>query len=190
MRIIIFVTLAAASAWAQSTCPEVSFQTAVLASLNPGATTHLTFVRQADGSYTAYEVADASLYGIVRTNADAGAQISHCVPRQFAGPPLLPANRGQNAPGAPSQPTIFKQIASGGYLQVQSAGDELYGTLAIDFSIFDSQLRLVSETIYPISAVFGLQFSLADVDGDGKQDLIALASAASGPQGGNLHVSR
>src|SRR5258707_1245902 len=58
----LFLAMASFSAFAQSTCPSVNFLTARSASLKPSATSHIDVIRQSDGSYTGFEVADAAPY--------------------------------------------------------------------------------------------------------------------------------
>ncbi|MGA3028587.1 MAG: VCBS repeat-containing protein [Bryobacteraceae bacterium] len=127
-------------------------------------------------------MADASPYGIIRTTPNFAGQFTACLPKQSVLAPLPPPQGSGVSPGAPAQAQAFARLASGDYLQVQSTGSELDGTEAIDLAVFRADMTLVSQTTYAVSAVFGYQFTLADVNGDGNADLIALASAPSGPQ--------
>jgi uncharacterized protein (TIGR03437 family) len=163
-ELAVFV-LIGACAYAQPGCPAVNFQAAVSANLKPSVSSHTTLVRQGDGSYTAYETADASPYRVDRTTPTFGNQLVGCLPKQPALPPLPPPQGAGSSPGAPSQLQAFARLASGVYLLVQSTGSSISATL------FDSSLTLISETQYAVSAV---QLKLVDLNGDANLDLIAL----------------
>jgi len=171
MRFMALVVLVAAAVHAQPGCPPVSFQTDILKNTKPSSTTHLMYVRQSDGSYTAYEMADASPYRVIRVTPNAGSELTKCIFRQPLLPPLAPPQGDGNSPGTSSQFAVFSRLVSGSFLQVQSTDD----AAAIDFAVFDSNMTLVSESQYPVSPAFAAQFSLADVNGDGNPDLIALS---------------
>src|ERR1035437_4312951 len=76
------VALAAGIAHALPGCPPVNFQGAASASLKPSASTHTLLLQQSDGSYTAFEMTDASPYRIVRTTRNFQKQLTACPDRK------------------------------------------------------------------------------------------------------------
>lgn len=107
---------------------------------------------------------------------DFGSELTRCMPREASLPPLPPPQGSGNLPGSSSQPEVFARLASGGYLQVQAL-NTYPGPIGIFFSILDASMTLVSETSSPVESY---QLSLADVNGDGKLDLVALATTIGG----------
>jgi hypothetical protein len=57
-RLIGILAMLAASFSAQSPCPLVKFLAARRANLKPSPTSHIDVVRQSDGSYTGFEIAE------------------------------------------------------------------------------------------------------------------------------------
>src|SRR5438309_862299 len=141
MRLLAVFFLVVAGAHAQPGCPAVNFQTAISANLKPSTSSHITLIRQADGSYTAYEIADSSPYRMVRATPNFGGQLTACLPKQSAIPPLSPPQSAGSSPGAPSQPQAFARLASGAYLLVRSTASGI-----INAFLFDSNLTITSET--------------------------------------------
>src|SRR5207302_1267768 len=139
-----------------------NFQGAPSASLKPSASTHMVLLQQSDGSYTAFELTDASPYGIVRTLPNFQRQFTGCPGFPVAGvyPPLQP-------------PEVFTPLSSGGYLWVRRS--DLYGPpggyYALYVAAFDSALNLTSEAQYPLFSVEAL--AVVDVNGDGIPDILA-----------------
>ena len=80
-RALALLALAPLYATAQSACPQVDFLTARAVNLKPSLTTHIDAVRQADGSYTAFEATDAAPYRTVNTTPHFEQQFSACLPR-------------------------------------------------------------------------------------------------------------
>jgi uncharacterized protein (TIGR03437 family) len=154
--------LAASFGNAQPACRPVEFQSAASASLKPSASTHITLLRQTDGSYTAFELTDASPYRIVRATPDFQKQFTTC-----PGPPvsgILPFLQ---------PPEVFTRLASGGYLWVRrsdlnSAPGSYFGLIVV---VFDSALNLISEAQYPLLIVEAL--AVVDVNGDGIPDILS-----------------
>jgi hypothetical protein len=177
MRFLTAAFLSAAFVRAQPGCPPVNFQNVISTSTQPSASSHLTFVRQADGSYTAYEMSDASPYKVTGTTRNFGSELARCMPREASLPPLPPPQGSGNLPGSSSQSEIFARLPSGGYLQVRTLGGQYPVLQTMEFSIFDADMSLVSDTP---SSVAAYQFSLADVNGDGKLDLVALGNTMAG----------
>src|ERR1700693_5948474 len=96
---IIFSMLAAVCASAQTTCPPINFLNAKTVNLNPTNSSHLVLLRQSDGSYTAYEMANASPYGVLRSIPHFEQQFSNCVPRAKSGAAGKASSPAPNAPG-------------------------------------------------------------------------------------------
>ena len=177
MRFLAVAFLFAAILNAQPGCPPVNFQNVISTSTQPSASSQLTFVRQPDGSYTAYEMSNATPYNLIGTTRNFGSELTRCVPRE-ASLPTLPAPQGSgNLPGATSQPEVFARLASGGYLQVRTLGGKYPIPQTMEFSIFDASMTLILDTP---SSVGAYQLSLVDVNGDGKLDLVALALSEVG----------
>jgi hypothetical protein len=169
-------------AHAQPGCLSVRFQNAVQVN-KPSASTHLTVVRQSDGSYTAYEMADASPYGVVRITPDFGGELAACLPEHSV-LQALPAPQGSGvSPGATARSQVFARLASGNYLQVESLAAEPnnVSTSTIDIALFSPNMTLLSETTHAVELASPIPLlSLADVNGDGNLDLVALGSASTG----------
>jgi uncharacterized protein (TIGR03437 family) len=113
---------------------------------------------------------------VIRTTPHIERQFAACLPHTF---PASPATGAivENPPGATSQTRVSETLPSGNYLVATVNGS------AILFDIFDPQLNLVSETSFapaPANPAYPNNFEtlkLADLNGDGKLDLIALSEA-------------
>jgi hypothetical protein len=130
-------------------------------------------LKQSDGSFTGYEVADAPPYGVLNVTPHFHNQLTPCPP-----PPA-----GDYPQAAPTP--AFAQLPSGGYLTAQ-IGDVFGAPGALPPAPlyvlqFDASLRLISSApmTYP-AATNTLTF--ADLNGDGNPDLIVGVgySASSG----------
>jgi hypothetical protein len=173
LRLAFGALLAASFGSAQPSCRPVEFQSAS-ASLKPSASTHITLLRQTDGSYSAFEFTDASPYRIVRATPDFQKQFTIC-----PGPPvsgILPSLQ---------PPEVFTRLDSGGYLWVgrSDVNSALGAYAALNVVIFDSALHLISEAQYPIFIVEAL--AVVDVNGDGIPDIL---SATAHPHSTTLDV--
>ncbi len=159
---VLAAILAACIGHAQPACPSVNFQGAASASLKPSLSTHTVVLRQSDGSYTAFELTDASPYRIVRTTEN--------FQRQFTGCPAFPV---VGTLPATQPPEVFTRLESGGYLWVRRS--DVNGPpgsyFALYVSAFDSALRLISEAQYPVLIVEAL--AVVDVNGDGIPDILS-----------------
>ena len=166
----------AACAQAQPGCPAVAFKTAVSANLQPSAASHIVMLRENDGSYTAYEMTNESPYRIVRKTPNYQKQLTACLPSHSSLPPLPPPTSPGSPPGAPSQREAFVRLSSGDYLFV---------TAGIDVVLFDSELNFKSEAQYVLTS-FTQTLTLADVNGDGNPDIVAV-HPGSPPVGGSRY---
>lgn len=147
------------------TCPPVTFQTSSVITLQPSSTSHIVVAKQQDGSWTGYELANASPYRLIRTTPQFQEQLGPCA--QFAA-----GNGGVDSGDVAT-------LTSGQYLSVNPTA-----TGGIDATLFDRNLNLVSENEYELPAfqtTYGtggataISVTLADVNADGIPD--ALVSA-------------
>jgi hypothetical protein len=159
----------AACAQAQPGCPAVAFKTALSPDMHPSAASHIVLLRESDGSYTAYEMTNASPYRIVRKTPNYQKQLTQCLPSHSSVAPLPPPTAPGSPPGAPSQSEAFVRLSSGDYLFV---------TAGIDVVLFDSELNFISEAQY---LIYGQTVTLADVNGDGILDIVAMRGGTVGP---------
>src|SRR5271157_1656915 len=166
---------------AQSTCAGVNFLNARTVSLKPSATSHINVVRQNDGSYTGFEVSDTSPYRVIRTMPHFETQFGTCLPRTFPNPPAA-TPPPTNPLGAGSQQVVSEVLPSGQYFVASAGGGGGANPGTIYFDIFDSGLQLISETTFSSSNAGEVFYTLAlaDVNGDGKADLIAIAQIPNG----------
>jgi hypothetical protein len=169
-RLAVALALAGGIGHAQPQCPLLNFQGAPSASLKPSASTHMVVLQQSNGSYTAFELTDASPYRIVRTSPNFQRQFTGCPGFPVAG--IYPI--GQS-------PEAFTRLNSGGYLWVKESS--VNGTPgALYVAAFDSALNLTSEAQYPVAA--GVM-AVVDVNGDGIPDIL---SGVPGRFGSSLQV--
>lgn len=166
--------LAGVCASAQPVCPPINFLNAKTINLDATDSSHLVVLRQGDGSYTAFEVADTSPYGVLRTISHFERQFSICQPPKISPASRNASVRAPTAAGVGGQPAGFAVLDSGNYLFVSPSGDSL------NAAIFDPHLHLVSEkgvgalpSEVPGAQNVYLSLVLADVNGDGKLDVIA-----------------
>jgi uncharacterized protein (TIGR03437 family) len=174
---IILLLLAAVYAGAQTTCPPINFLNAKTVNLDVTDSSHLTLLRQSDGSYTAFEIANTSPYAILRSIPHFERQFSNCLGRQTSTAPAKAAPPVTSQSGV-AQSTVFAVLQSGNYLFV-SPSDQGPGNL--DVAVFDQHVQLVSQNEIgafaigpaPGTSIGLISLILADVNGDGKLDLIA-----------------
>ncbi len=173
-RLALVEVFFAGIASAQPGCPPVNFQGAASTSLQPGTSTHSVVLRQNDGSYTAFELTNASPYRVIRTTPNFQKELAGCPGLPVAGtiPKLQTAE-------------VFTRVASGGYLWVRRS--DLYGPpgsyVSLYVTAFDAQLNLQSEAQYPVAIVEAL--AVVDVNGDGIPDILA---ATAFPHSSGLQV--
>ncbi len=144
---LVLLCLVTSGADAQPGCPAVNFEKAVALNLKPTASSQTILTRQGDGSYTANQLTSASPYRGIQTTPNYGRQLTGCLPKLSALPPL-PSPPIENPPGAPSQPAALARLASGGYLSIQLAPN---GS-GFDAVLFDSNMNLQSSTHYSVAA--------------------------------------
>ncbi|HEY7333478.1 MAG TPA: FG-GAP-like repeat-containing protein [Bryobacteraceae bacterium] len=153
MRFLFAIFYAATAA----ACP-VGFQTQSAANLKPTTTSHTVLLRQSDGSFTGYEMADAPPYGVVSVTPQFQKQLTVCPPP----PPTLPV----------AGPQAFAQLPSGGYLFLQgdSAFQPEFNSHSVNALQFDASMRPVSSANFPAATVEAIR--LADLNSDGNPDMI------------------
>ncbi len=164
-------------AFAQSTCPPVNFLTQRTANLKPTATSHIDVIRQPDGSYTGFEAADSSPYRVIAATPHFERQFATCLPHTIPVTPSAPAPNA-NPRGAGAQFQATAMLASGNYFKA-TLGNQ---GGAVIFDLFDSQDNLLSESSFSYYVNVGpgnradvfRALALADMNGDGKLDLVAV----------------
>ncbi|HEV8038468.1 MAG TPA: FG-GAP-like repeat-containing protein [Bryobacteraceae bacterium] len=174
---IIFPLLAAVCASTQPACPPINFLNAKTINLDATGSSHLTLLRQSDGSYTAFEMANSSPYAILRTIPHFEQQFSTCLGRPATNG-TAKASAPASSQGGVAQSAAFAVLDSGNYLFV-SPSDQ--GPSSLDVAVFDEHLQLISQNEIgtlqrgPPPDEYGQYISviLADVNGDGKLDLVA-----------------
>lgn len=172
--------------FAQGVCPGIHFLSATTVNLQPSSNSHINIVRQSDGSHTGYEVGNAAPYRVIRTTPHFEQQLAACGPhiisRSTSAAPV------ENPPGAVSQTQVAMTLPSGGYFSAWLDGPILRGS-TMHFDVFDRQNSLQTETNIPLpnpGAQTFLALKLADIDGDGKLDLIAFSTTGIGHGYDNL----
>lgn len=184
---VIFLLLAATSASAQPACPPIHFLNANTVDLTPTLSSHLVLLRQEDSSYTAYELANASPYRLLRTIPHFEKQFSNCLPRQVSHVSGRAASPQVNSINTTAQPAAIAVLGSGNYLFAA-----LNGGNSIHVMVFDQHLRLIAEDEVgtqpfdqPSPGSFGkyLSLVLTDVNGDGKVDVVAQYELVHGLDG-------
>jgi uncharacterized protein (TIGR03437 family) len=181
IRPALILLVAPLAAWPQSLCPSINFVVSRTVSLKPTPYSHINVVRQSDGSYTGFEVDDRPPYPIYTTTPHFERQFANCLPHSLpAAPAPAPA---ANVVGISSQLQASQSTPSGGYFVASINGNpyDPYGSsLPIQFDLYDSQLSLISENIFTAPNGFGfLSLALADVNGDGKPDLLGVSIGLS-----------
>ena len=182
VRAGIMLIVAPLAAWPQSLCPSTNFVVSRTISLKPTQYSHIDAVRQGDGSYTAFEAGDVPPYPVYSTTPHFERQFANCLPHMLpAAPALAPP---ANVVGISSQLLASERTPSGGYFVASINGNPYGGSLPIQFDLYDSQLSLISETSFADPSGFGfLSLALADVNSDGKPDLIAVSDGQSSVTG-------
>ena len=174
-RLTVLLAALAASAFAQPNCPSPNFLTAPRVNLKPSATSHVDLVRQSDGSYTGFEVADAVPYRVIQTTPHFERQLAACIPHTI-GAPLVPASRLGIATGEGSQLQVAAAVGANFFVGRIGADQ-----VTIYFDVFDAQHNLISDSVFTLrfaqpgslqasNEVFQ-SLALADLNGDGKLDL-------------------
>ncbi len=154
---------------AQTACPAVNFLEARRVDLKPDAGSHIDVVRQSDGSYTGFQVANDAPYGVIQATPHFERQFAACIPHAEPAKAPLGLLPVANPPGAGSQLQVSEPVGAN-YFMAHIAGDGL----TLYFDIFDAQHNLISEKTVegPADEPF-TSLALDDLNGDGKLDLIA-----------------
>ena len=156
---------------AQPGCPAAQFQGTVSTPAAPSSSSHIVVARQPGGTYTAYEITNASPYRIIRATLDYAATLDACLPHRGSGPAIAPpaANFG-NPMGATSQVSAYAVLASGNILSVTP------GAAGLDVAEFNSNMQLASEDVYPqfVSTQALQSILLVDLNGDGNPDIVGV----------------
>src|SRR5579872_4591973 len=98
------------SAVAQS-CPSVNLLVPRTVSLKPSATSHIDVVRQTDGSYTGFEVTDATPHRTLAVTPRFEQQFAVCLPHSLLASPAPPP--AVNSPGAEPQLQVSTSLSDG-----------------------------------------------------------------------------
>jgi uncharacterized protein (TIGR03437 family) len=158
----------------QPGCPAITFLNAGTVDVRPSASSHLAILRQNDGSYTSYEIADASPYHVMGTTQHVERQFAACVPH------ILPTTRvpnpviAANAAGVTSQTLVTAVLSSGMYVVAWPVVPADFKS-GIEVEVMDGNLGVIRETRYSdLGLVVAVLF--ADLNGDGNPDLVALQS--------------
>jgi hypothetical protein len=165
---------------AQSACPSIDFLVSRTVNLKPTATSHINVVRQADGSYTGFELTDRAPHSVISVTPHFERQFAACPPHALPATPS-PANP-VNVPAISSQLLASELLPSGNYFVASVQGSPYTtGSAPILFDAYDPQMNLLSETNFAAPGQFAgfVSLALADVNGDGKADLIALSIGQS-----------
>ncbi len=152
-KLILWLVGTAAAAGAQGVCPPLTFRTESSANLAVSASSHMRLARQNDGSYTGFEVADASPYAILSVTPDFAKRLTPCSLTNFSnGNPL---------------PETMARLGNGDYLYV--GGVALPGQAATVRTLrFSAAFRFLAENDYSVNGVV----ALGDLNGDGYPDLV------------------
>ncbi len=178
--LILMLVFLPLNVFGQSACPTVPFLTARTVNLKPSTISHIDVVRQQDGSYTGFEVTDAAPYRTLATTPHFERQLAACLPHTFpsAPSPTMPVT---NPVGAAAQSQVSFPIPSGNYFAASLTDRQ---SPSIRFDVFDAKHNLLSENNFSYSAPtqssisvradYFFALTLADMNGDGNFDLIAL----------------
>src|SRR5262245_5135831 len=157
MRTFLFLALMAVceSVHAQPACPGIALRTSSSSDLRPSSSSRIRLIRQSDGRYTGYEIADVAPHRILQTIADFQTRTTPCGPWAFSQDPFdLP-------------PEASARLADGRYLFVTAPV-----RAGIHAALFDASMNLLAEADTPATGDT-VALSLTDLDGDGKLDVVA-----------------
>ncbi len=182
VRSALLFAAASVCAWGQPACPSINFLVARTVNLKPTSTSHLNVLQQPFGSYTTYEVTDSAPHRVIAVTPNFERQFAACLPHDL---PSVTAE-AQSPVVSTSQLQASVRMSSGEFI-ASINGNPYASAQAIQFDVFDPQFNLLSETIFasPKSQEGFVSLALADVNRDGKPDLIGLSSAPSPPEGGH-----
>jgi len=149
---------------AQACVPQL-FQTGAFASLTPSGASHQILLRQNDGSYTAFEIPDATPYQALSTTPNFGRQLRNCPNPE---PTDIPA---------PISTGIYSATPSGGAIFVNGGPLSDYSAYNINVTVFDHSMNQASTKVVSIPDQAGdystyTPLLVADVNHDGNPDLV------------------
>jgi hypothetical protein len=169
---------------AQPACPTLNFLNAQTVNLKPSPTSHVDAVRQFDGSYTAFEVADAPPHRIITKMPHFERQFGACVPHVVPSSHVPAPPPVANPLGAGSQAQVVSMLPSGNYMVAGINGAAWSDPIPsiIYFDVFDSGLQLISENAVaaPNAGESFVGLAFADLNRDGKLDVVALSEVHTG----------
>ncbi len=181
IRAGIMLIAASLAAWAQSLCPSINFVVSRTINLKPTQYSHIDVVRQSDGSYTGFEAGDIPPYPVYSTTPHFERQFAALF-ATYVATAAAPAPSA-NVVGISSQLQASESTPSGGYFVASINGNPYGVSLPIQFDLYDAQLSLISETRFADPSGSGfLSLALADVNGDGRPDLIAVSIGQARPR--------
>jgi uncharacterized protein (TIGR03437 family) len=184
VRFLFGIALLPGSAFAQTVCPSIDFLVArtitLMRNVGDGIAYHTNVVRQADASYTGFdiEVSDRPTQPVISVTPHFERQFANCLPHAL---PATPSPAAPSNAAIRSQWLASEQLASGNYAVASIAGSPYTnGVGSILLDVFDQGMNIISENEVdpPANSAFDT-VALADVNGDGKADLIALSVAQS-----------
>jgi FG-GAP-like repeat len=206
---ILSLTLLVGYAHADPGCPPVSFTSARSATLQPTPSTHRVLLKESDGSYTAFELSNTSPYSIARKVPHFEKQLSACAPTANGLPSLgsitlahIPSGGyifaiQQNIAVFDAQLNLVSEAPANlfPFLFADVNGDGKLDSIAITYQIEmhpllavalgDGGANFQAPTLYPIPGGIGvLAIAVADINGDGKPDIVVSTGVSHPMQGG------
>ena len=173
LRASLALLLLPLAGWAQTVCPPVNFLIPRSLNLKATANSHINLVRQPDGSYTGFELTDAPPHRLIATTPHVERQFAACLPHAI---PATPAPASAPKGGISSQLVASESLPSGSLFVASISAPYGSSAVPLEFDVYAPDGSSSQETSFtdPRSGAF-VSLALADVNADGKQDLIALS---------------